>query len=432
MRKLAVLGLLALAGSLALPWSPAGGEVPEDVAVISSQGVAGVIGLVSRVPAESPGGAVFTRSSINLDKTVAQGAAFTLGELAETFFTTSSEDYRNPVLVSAQHPPSAAVRDEASFDGGQEAPAGSPVSGRVGSIRAKATGQPWARAEATGAALAHEVVSVGSGTSSSLSELRADGTLVTRVEGVAEDVRIGDVLTIAQARSVSETVVPAVGQPSARLEVTISGARAGGVPVEITSQGVRVADATVVPPEQLAALNSALAALAAQGITVAGVPAEQEVAGNTARASGAALVVRYSVAPQIGGDEEIRLAPVAATVTIERRELGPLPSLELPPPPPSIAESAVPAAVPDPIPYSSGSPVADGLEPATAPPGLELAGPAYPLAPVVPVATTPALGLTVQPSDPGAGPLRTAYGIVVLCAFLGAGLLVVRMNARLV
>ena len=432
MRRAAVLvGLLALLASLALSSSPAGGEVPDDVSVINSQGVAGVVGVMSRVPAESPGGAVFTRSSINLDKTVAQAAGFTLGELAETFFTTSSEDYRNPVLVSAQHPPSAAAPAEAGFEGGQEAPAGSPFAGRAGSIHARATGQPLARAEATGAALAHQMVTVGSGSSSSLSEYREDGTLVTRVEGIAEDVGIADVLTISQARTVGETVVPRTGPPSSRLEVTISGARAGDVPVEITAEGVQVADADAVSPEQLAALNGALAGLAAQGITVAVLPAEQQLDGNTARASGAAVVVRYSLAPQIGGDEEIRLAPVAATVTLERRpgEVAPLPSLDLPPAP--IVDSALPGPVPAPTPEPPPSLLVDSLELASLPAGVALTGSAYPAGADV-SGTNPAAGFAVQRSDPAAGPLRTAYGVVVLCAFLGAALLVVRMKARFV
>jgi hypothetical protein len=429
MRRLAVMAVIFLGGALAQPWSPAGGAVPEDVSVIAAQGVAGVVGLTSRVPAESPGGAVFTRSSINLDKTVAQGAAFTLGELAETFFTTSSDSYRNPVLVSAQHPPSAAVPEEARFDGGQEAPAGSPVSGRAGFIQAKATGQPWARGEATGSVLTHEVVSVGWGTSSSLSELRADGALVTRVEGVAQDITIGGVLAIAQARTVGETVVPRAGEPTARLEVTISGARAGDVPVEITSEGVRVAGATPVGPDQLAALDGVLAALAAQGITVAGLRADQEVGGNTARAAGSALVVRYSFAPQIGGDEEIRLATVAATTTVERRapEAPPLP-VELPPAPP--VESPAPAPVPGPEPPPPPSVILEEL--ALPPVEVALAASVYPDTAPAPAVASPALGLSVQPSDPAAGRLRTAYGGFVICAFLGAALLVARMKARLV
>jgi hypothetical protein len=180
----------------------------------------------------------------------------------------------------------------------------------------------------------------------------------------------------------------------------------------------------------VAAVNTALAALAAQGITVAAVPAEQQAGGDTARASGAAVVVRYSLAPQIGGDEEFRLAAVAAAVTLERRiaALDPLPALELPAAP--VSDVVVPAPVPEPLLASSLPATLDGLRLAASPAEVAIPGYDYPEAPAA-SAPAPTLGFSIPVSDPAAEPLRTAYGGVVLCAFLGVALLVARLKSPL-
>jgi hypothetical protein len=107
--------------------------------------------------------------------------------------------------------------------------------------------------------------------------------------------------------------------------------------------------------------------------------------------------------------------------------LDPLPSLELPPAP--IADSGAPLPSSPPSPSVSGA--LDGLELATLPAGVALTASGYPAGTEV-SAGAPAPGFSVQRSDPAVGPLRTAYGIVVLCAFLGAALLVVRMKTRFV
>src|SRR5581483_472463 len=103
----------AVAGVVGALAAPAGARVGFDVAVIDSNAVAASVGIISRVPAESPGGLNWTATAITLDKAVAKAAGGTGGSLAETFFESSSKEYRNPSLIGAQYPPTATIPTEA-------------------------------------------------------------------------------------------------------------------------------------------------------------------------------------------------------------------------------------------------------------------------------------------------------------------------------
>jgi len=165
-------------GALAALAAPAGARVGFDVAVIDSNAVAASVGIISRVPAESPGGLNWTATAITLDKAVAKAAGGTGGSLAETFLESSSKEYRNPSLIGAQYPPTATIPTEAR--GGS--PAGTP--GGIVATHVVATEQPAATAEAQGGRGGDGgPVVVQGGSSSSHGELRADG-FVNLDEGI--------------------------------------------------------------------------------------------------------------------------------------------------------------------------------------------------------------------------------------------------------
>ncbi|HKN37558.1 MAG TPA: hypothetical protein VJ456_00465, partial [Acidimicrobiia bacterium] len=200
LRGVAGVALTVTALMLAVP---SGAGLPPDVRVIDSHASAAAVGVLSRVPAESDGGAIYSSTALTVDKTQAQAAGFTAGDLAELFFESSSDKYRNPALVRAQYPPAGTVPAESSFDGAA-APPGAPATGGAGHLHAVAAETPSAAAEAAGARAALGDVTVGGGTSASSGELGADGTLITKARSAATDIRIAKVLTVANATTVAE------------------------------------------------------------------------------------------------------------------------------------------------------------------------------------------------------------------------------------
>ena len=66
-------------------------------------------GLVSRVPVETAGGFLVSKSSVQLGKSISQAAGFTLGDLGDTFVVTSAPPgtiTAMPSVINAQDPPS--------------------------------------------------------------------------------------------------------------------------------------------------------------------------------------------------------------------------------------------------------------------------------------------------------------------------------------
>jgi len=106
-RAAAAVLAAGLTGGALLLALPSGAGLPPDVRVIDSHAAAAAVGLLSRVPAESDGGVLYSSTALTLDKTQARAAGFTGGDLAETFFESSSDKYRNPTLINAQFPPTA-------------------------------------------------------------------------------------------------------------------------------------------------------------------------------------------------------------------------------------------------------------------------------------------------------------------------------------
>jgi hypothetical protein len=438
---LAVLGSVA---AVSLTAAPAGARIGPEVAVIDSRAVAASVGIISRVPAESPGGLNWTTTAITLDKAVAKAAGGTGGSLAETFFQSSSKDYRNPSLIGAQYPPTATIPTEAR--GGS--PPGTP--GGIAATHAVATEQPAATASAQGGRGGDGgPVVVQGGSSSSHGELRQDGAVVTRATSTATGVSIGGgAVTFSSGTTEAVTTVPPAGPPTTALKVTVTGLLVGGVPAQLSDQGLGISDQVPVGAAQLAAFNAAMSQLAARGITIVAAPAVREIGAGQARAEGGGMIVRYRVADQIGGDEEFVLAEARSSSTLQRAEpASPLPLPALPPvaeppaPGPAAAGSplgppAVSAASETTTPSIGIDEEAGGAGPSaglgsTAGPSVtgngatSGAGPPSAAAPVtagLAAPARPALDLASREDDRAERRLRTGYGVILLLAFAGTAL----------
>src|SRR5581483_10414765 len=363
--------------------------------------------------------------------------------LAETFFRSSSKDYRNPSLIGAQYPPTATIPAEAR--GGS--PPGTP--GGIAATHVVATDQPAATASAQGARGGDgSPVVVQGGSSSSHGELRPDGAVVTRAVSTATGVSIGGgAVTFSSATTEAVTTVPPTGPATTALTVTVTGLLVGGVPARLTDQGLGLSDQVPVGAAQLAAFNAALSQLAARGITIVAAPAGREVGAGRARAEGGGMVVRYRVADQIGGDEAFVPAEARSSSTLQRAApASPLPVPELPsvsqpvPGPPATASPLAPPAasgapeVPSPPvgigEATGGAGPSAALGPPAAPPGAgsgATAGPG-PAAAAAPVAAgpaapgRPALNLLGRTDDRAERRLRTGYGVILLLAFAGTAI----------
>ena len=370
LQRCAAAGVLAggfLSGAGLLLAAPSGAGLPPDVRAIDSAAAAAGVGILSRVPAESDGGAVYTSTTISLDKAQAKAAGFTGGDLFEAFLLSSSEHYHNATLINAQHPPTGTVPAESRFDAAaapKDAPApappkDAPPASDPARLHAVATEAPSATAEAAGAHAVLGDVAVGGATSASASRLAADGTLVTTARSTATDVRIAELLTMASATTVAEATVPRTGPPASTLDVKLAGVALAGVPAEVTPEGLMISDKAAASPVTVAQFNAALAQLQEKGITVTAAPLVQETGAGAARASGGGVRIRYKVADQIGGDEELTLAPASARSAVSRRDADP-----------AGLDGSVPPAVDD---AAAGSPLPEAGQPAepsaVAPPG---------------------------------------------------------------
>ncbi|MBV8305220.1 MAG: hypothetical protein JOZ04_13495, partial [Acidimicrobiia bacterium] len=198
------LFVLALGSTLA----PARGDAPDDLSVYAGQGIASPVGVVSRVPAESAGGVLYSESRLEIGKTRAIAAGATLGELGEAFLETSVQGYTNPSLVNAQYPPSNVYKSDSSFGGGV-----SNAGQSVIDIHAVADGTPSARANAIGGAGGIPgALHIGGGTSKTQSFVKGDGTVVTTAVASLHDVSLGNelapLLTIGTITSTASVEVP--------------------------------------------------------------------------------------------------------------------------------------------------------------------------------------------------------------------------------
>lgn len=418
---LAAVAVVPLAGS-------AGAVAPSTLGVFAAESIGSPLGIVTRVPAESPGGLVLSGSSVQLGKSQAQAAGVTLGPLGDAFVITSAPGgavQSIPAKVTAQDPPSETSPREASFEQGQEA---GPAKGVV--LRASASEEPRSRAEASGSAIDTVVVRTGASTSSSESAVSADGTVTTTARADVEDVQVGPAgvppLTFGSITSVATVTIPFGGEPVATLSVRATGAQLAGVPVTVGSEGVVVAGTVAVPPSSLAAVNEALKAFAERGLVLSAVPTVREQTTQGASIRGAALRLRYT-APEpsgvprpsdVGTDEEFLLGSVSASVTARPRVALDL-SPALPPLPPEPAGPAGDA--------TGAGTTSDGGAGATTFDGPTAAGAEpVPAADVpAPVEATAPVGFTLptRASTAAVDQLLASYRMFLLTAALGVGAL---------
>jgi hypothetical protein len=424
-----------------------------DLQVLESVGVAAVGGVVSRLPAESAGGAVFTSTVINLDKARGTAAGLTGGDLVEIFMGTSSPDYRNSTLVRSQYPPTAAEKEEGAAEI-------SGADGSTASFTTKSTGQPSSVATAIVRTLSGDGLGVHGGRSASNGALTEDGTLVTDAAADAASIVVGEVVAFTGVKSRAVAKVAPDGKAQAAVETTVAGITVNGVPARLTAAGLELASQPPLGGKELADFNAGLAQLKERGITLAGVPAEVVEEPGRARAVAAVARLRYQVPVvipnSIGNDEEMILGQVVAESIAKRRPpAGPLPSFDLPAPSPGDGlGTPVPSAATLPVapPFRSGT---VGVLPGTVTAGrLPAAGEGALTGGIPPTAGSPSDSTaTPAASDPGAtspdapglgqfglGPasaaapsdrVRSGYGSFILAALAGAALFLARQRTRL-
>jgi hypothetical protein len=423
----AAVALLLLALGSALV--PVRGDAPDTLSVYAGRGIASPIGVVSRVPAESAGGVLYSESRLEIGKTQGVAAGATIGELGEAFLITSVQGYSNPSLVTAQYPPSNVYKSDASFANGVSSGGQSVLD-----IHATADGSPSAKANAIGGAgTIPGALHIGGGESKTQSFVKSDGTVVTTAFSALHDVSIGNelapLLTIGNMASTASVEVPFGGKPKTSLNVQITGALLSGTPVTITDQGITVANSAVVPASALQQLNQSLAQLDQQGLSLRAVPVDKEVTDTEGTVSGAALQFRYTVPSQIslptdiGKDETLLLGEVIANAAGRPRE--PL-SLGAP----TADVSGVTATAPD---------TSLGAEPVSTTPELTtpaeqpalLGGPAAPSAAPAAAAGPPPFQLGRRPRNVVADRVLSGYRFIILVAVLAAAVFLLRNKTRL-
>jgi hypothetical protein len=298
-RVLAGTGALGLAAALTVGWGPAArAEAPDSLATFVATSYATPYAIVSRVPVESAGGFLYSKSSVQLGKSLSLAAGFTLGELGDTFVVTSAPPNTitsMPSVINAQDPPSNTAPRENHLTGGQY---GSPDGGEVrnADLAARASDAPMATAQAAGNAVSSLPFSSGASTSRSDSTVTPDGTVVTKAITSVQNVVIGSgatALTIAAVDSVAAVTIPPGGKPIPTLQVHSYGAQLAGVPVVIDANGISINNQVAVPPDALSAFRAGLAQLAAQGLTFAPSPTVNQTTAEGATVSGAVFAFRY-------------------------------------------------------------------------------------------------------------------------------------------
>lgn len=417
---LAIMLVAVLGGS-----TPARGDATSLLQVFEAQSSAAPIGVISRVPAETDGGAIYASSHVELGKSIGIAAGVTLGPLGDAFVTTSVPGFLNPTFVTAQYPPSKVFPTHASAKTTTNA---GPIS--AGSFTASSDASPAAVADAIGGSGGVSgLLQVGGGTSHSESKVLSDGTVSTRATSTLSNVGVGPaghpILTIATMTSTAMVTVPLGAAATKSVTVTMGGVLLAGIPIEITQRGVNLAGSLPVPATGVATVNAALAALTQLGITVQAVPVVAQTTDGGASTSGAALELGYQVPASllgqlptdIGTNETVLLGQVTATATAHPHQALILPA----PPAPAPTETAV-------TPSAGGS---------FAPP----AGPApAPGVPVVPsAAPTPAAApqssLFVLPRRTQNAAARTFladYRIFVIAAVATGGVFLFCRKTRLV
>ncbi|HVE25028.1 MAG TPA: hypothetical protein VNC22_06475, partial [Sporichthya sp.] len=195
LKRVSAFGAVVVAtGGTILMFGPAAkATAPQNLASYAAFSSATPYGIVSRVPAETAGGFLYSSSNFNVGKAQAIAAGFTLGELGDLFVVSSAPPgtiTSMPTVIRAQDPPQETAPNEASYSGGRS---GGDANGTVRNfdLQARANDKPSALATAAGNAVTTPTYNSGYSTSQSESTIADDGTVATKAITTVNDVAFG-------------------------------------------------------------------------------------------------------------------------------------------------------------------------------------------------------------------------------------------------
>ena len=333
---------LLLTAGVAILWdAPAQAAPPDSLAVFFASSQATPASVVSRVPVETAGGYLLSQTSVQIGKSQALAAGFTLGPLGDAFVVTSAPPgtiTQFPTVVTAQDPPSETAPRENSLSGGNGGGASVGSEVRNADLSARASDSPNAIASASGQSITTPVYTAGGGVSRSESAVLPDGTVQTKATSSIQNLLIGGPtgLKIASVDSIATITIAPGQKPVTSLQVHTSGASLAGVPVTLDKNGLRISDQVPLPASSIVAFNKGVEGLAAQGLTFVASTETVKVTEESAELYGSAFTFRYQLPESeiekpsdIGSDETFEYGKVVASVTA--RQAGSLGGPELTP-----------------------------------------------------------------------------------------------------
>ncbi|HUR75544.1 MAG TPA: hypothetical protein VMZ00_14780 [Sporichthya sp.] len=414
--------VVATGGSILMFGPAAKAVAPENLASYAAFSSATPYGIVSRVPAETDGGFLYSSSGFNVGKAQAKAADFTLGELGDLFVVSSAPPgtiTSPPTVIYAQDPPQETAPNEASLSGGRSGGANGEV--RNFDLEARANDAPSALATAAGNAVISPTYNSGYSTSRSESTILKDGTVATKAITVVNDIAFGvpgAMLQIASAKSIASITIAPGKKPVTELVTQSYGATLAGVPVTIDENGISINNQVAMPGSSATAFFAALASLKENGLTFEPGPRVVTTTDDGASITGAVFTYRHVAPPapegvpapsDIGKDETFNLASVTAVASSRVRQ-----PLTLGGTPAGIDSAGSPAAA---IP-STGATGVDGIATAPLAPGV-LPG----LAPVA-VGAAPgqvAFALPTRVANPLPKQMADSYRFVLIAALMAIG-----------
>jgi len=423
LKRVSAFGAVVVAtGGTILMFGPAAkATAPQNLASYAAFSSATPYGIVSRVPAETAGGFLYSSSNFNVGKAQAIAAGFTLGELGDLFVVSSAPPgtiTSMPTVIRAQDPPQETAPNEASYSGGRS---GGDANGTVRNfdLQARANDKPSASATAAGNAVTTPTYNSGYSTSQSESTIADDGTVATKAITTVNDVAFGvpgAMLNIASMKSIASITIKPGQKPVTELVTQSYGATLAGVPVTFDENGISINNQVAMPASAQAAFFGALAALKQNGLTLEPGPRTVTVTDDGASITGSVFTYRHQAPPldnvprpsDIGTDETFNLASVTAIASSRVRQ-----PLNLGGAPAAIDFAGTPGAT---IP-STGVP-ATGLDGIAAAPGLL---PTTPVAGSVAPSGQVAFALPARVANPLPQQAEDAYKFVLIAALIGIG-----------
>jgi hypothetical protein len=419
--------LAVTGGTIGIFGSTARAEAPQSLASYAAFSSATPYGIVSRVPAETAGGFLYSSSGFNVGKAQAKAAGLTLGELGDLFVVTSAPPNTitsPPTVIYAQNPPQETAPNESAFSAGRN---GGGANGEVRNVdlEARANDEPSALATAAGNAVISPTYSSGYSTSRSESTLTDDGTVATKAITVVHDIAFGvpgAMLQVASARSVASITIAPGEKPVTELLTTTQGATLAGVPVTIDENGISINSQVAMPGSSATAFFAALATLKENGLTFEPGPRVVNVTEEGASLTGSVFTYRHQAPPlegvprpsDIGTDETFNLASVTAVASSRVRQ--PLTSGGVPA---GAASGGSAAALPSTVDVDgiAAAPAA-GLLPGAAPVAVDAR------------ANEVAFSLPARIANPLPKQAEDAYRFVLIAALIGIGAVLLLARRR--